>query len=251
MLTLNSKVNDSIYDLEDQYDETFAKQMRMGFIRRVYGLLSAQFILTCLVVTTMIFTKGIKGYLIHNYRTMISLVFISSILSVVILLICRFSKTDYMRQYPINLVILFTISFFEALPIGCLCIILPSRNILIALIATAVTVIGITIYALQTKYDFTSYTSLLLYGSIGLSVACLINLFIPYSRPFEILLGSAGAIFYAFILLLLTQSIIGKHENIVYEDDYVYAALMLHLSILDLFIYILKIVNAVSGVDNH
>ncbi|EEA08078.1 uncharacterized protein CMU_032190 [Cryptosporidium muris RN66] len=248
MLTLHNKVNDGTYDLEDQYDEAFTKQMRMGFIRRVYGLLSVQFILTCLV-TTIMFTKTIKEYIIYNYTTTVWIVCISSLLSLAIILICRFTNTDYMRQYPINLVILFTITFLESLPIGCLCVVLPGKNILIALIATTVAVIGMTIYALQTKYDFTSYTSLLLYGSIGLVVASIIGLFIPYSRLFEILIGSFGAMFYAFVLLMVTQSIIGEHGNMIYEDDYVGAALMLHLAILDMFIYILRIVNAVSVND--
>ncbi|OII76657.1 hypothetical protein cand_028390 [Cryptosporidium andersoni] len=248
MLTLHNKVDDATYDLEDQYDEAFTKQMRMGFIRRVYGLLSIQFILTCLI-TTIMFTKGVREYIIYNYTTTIWVTFISSLLSLVIILICRFSNTNYMQQYPINLVILFTITFLESLPVGCLCVIIPGRSILIALIATTVAVIGMTIYALQTKYDYTSYTSLLLYGSIGLVVASIISLFIPYSKLFEIFVGSFGAMFYAFVLLMITQSIIGKHENIIYEDDYVGAALLLHLTILDMFIYILKIVVNITDIQ--
>ena len=260
MLTLHNKVDDATYDLEDQYDEAFTKQMRMGFIRRVYGLLSIQFILTCLI-TTIMFTKGVREYIIYNYTTTIWVTFISSLLSLVIILICRFSNTNYMQQYPINLVILFTITFLESLPVGCLCVIIPGRSILIALIATTVAVIGMTIYALQTKYDYTSYTSLLLYGSIGLVVASIISLFIPYSKLFEIFLiisiSFSSYLFNTIIQSISLQFIIISFVAllpIIYINSKLFFSCCLIISIYDsiisLYSFIIIILDTLHFINN-
>ena len=75
-----------------------AKHIRLGFLRKVYTLLSCQLILTTIIAGTCMFTPQIKGF-VHDNPWMLLVSFVLSIALLIGLSVKR-------RETPINLVLL-------------------------------------------------------------------------------------------------------------------------------------------------
>ena len=66
-----------------------------------------------------------------------------------------------------------------------------------------------------------------------------------HNQIYNLIYSCLGALIFSFYIVYDTQLIIGgKHTKYKYDDeDYVIAALSLYLDIINLFIYILEILN--------
>merc|ERR1719174_846976 len=62
---------------------------------------------------------------------------------------------DTMRKVPLNYVLLTLFTLAESVMVGFICIQYTQESVVIALSITAFVVVGLTIFACQTKYDFT------------------------------------------------------------------------------------------------
>ena len=120
-----------------------------------------------------------------------------------------------------------------------------------SLLMTALIVVGLTIFAFQTKYDFTRFNgfivALLMWGIMLLMFNFV---FIMDTRFAYTLYASCGAAFMCFFIVHDTQLMIGgKHKYQLQVDEHVFAALSLYLDIVNLFLYILSILNGGEGTD--
>jgi len=84
----------------------------MGFLRKVYGLLSVQLALTTLIAAVCLFTPQIKT-LVHENTWLLMVAFIASFC----LLFALFLKS---REHPTNLILLAAFTVVEAYTIGVL-----------------------------------------------------------------------------------------------------------------------------------
>ena len=73
------------------------------------------------------------------------------------------------RKYPLNIILLFAFTILESILLGVIAATYKLEEVLIAAGITAVVVVGITIFAFQTKIDFTGC-------GIYLFVGCLVLL---------------------------------------------------------------------------
>jgi Integral membrane protein, interacts with FtsH len=103
---------------------------------------------------------------------------------------------------------------------------------------------GLSLYAVQTKYDYTDkggYLIAILFSFI------MFGLFIPFVNIplISIVYSSGGALLFSFYIVYDTQQIVGgNHRKIMFHtDDYVLAAVSLYLDIINLFLYILDLLN--------
>lgn len=105
-------------------------------------------------------------------------------------------------------------------------------------------VIGLTIFALQTKYDFTVMGGILFVSLILLIVFSFIAIFIP-GKITTLIFSSIGALLFSFYLVYDTQMMMGgTHKYSISPEEYIFAALALFLDIINIFIYILSIIGA-------
>lgn len=116
-------------------------------------------------------------------------------------------------------------------------------DVLIALILTAVMVVGLTIYAMTTDTDFTIMGGLFFIIGVTLIAMSLLSFFIR-NKIFTIIISSICVIFFGLYLIYDTQLIVGKKENALSKDDYIIGALSLYIDIVTIFIHILQILNA-------
>lgn len=233
--------------LEGQYGE-YSLNLRMGFIRRVYGLILFQVLVdvafTCLFVY---YRPQIFSFLKVNNMTLSAPLII--MFTTLVLHFIAYFIPSLLTNYPANIIFFTVITVLEALTIAFFCYLINQRYILLALVITSISVIGLTVFAFQTKHDFTSYYMYIFYGMIALFVFSFIYLFFPTSRLIELIISPIGAIFFSFSLVSTTQSVIGDKKNVFYEDNYISAALTIHSQILNIFIYVLRFIMAINSRD--
>jgi FtsH-binding integral membrane protein len=110
-------------------------------------------------------------------------------------------------------------------------------------------VIGLTLYAFYTKTDFTMLGGILFILVMVLIVAgILAAVFRSRWGAWGICIG--GSIIFGLYLIMDTQLIIGKNKNYFSIDDYIMAAINIYIDILQLFLFILQILN-LAGVGNN
>lgn len=211
------------------------KMMRMGFIRKVYGILAAQLILTVAIMSLSLF-KDFNEFL----RTNLALFYVALGISLVIILplICFKSLA---RSSPMNYIMLFTWTMCEGYMLAVCCSFYEPQTVLLAGVLTAAVTISLTIYAMTTDVDFTFL------GGLLFSCAAIMLVWSIYSIIFGVVLNSfycaLGVIVYSIYLIFDTQLIMGKFGVEFNIDDYVYAALMIYIDIIQLFLYILQMLG--------
>ena len=108
---------------------------------------------------------------------------------------------------------------------------------------TAAMVVGLTFYAITTKTDFTMCGALIWILAMILSMACLMMWIL--GPQMHLAFACLGVFVYSFFLVYDTQMIVGgKHRRLKFDkDSYILAAVALYLDIINMFLFILQILN--------
>ena len=105
-------------------------------------------------------------------------------------------------------------------------------------------VIGLTLFAFQTKYDFTGMGTYLFVFVLILMVFGLVAAIIR-SNIMSIVYAALGAGLFSMYLVFDTQLMMGgKHKYSISPEDYIMAALNIYVDIINLFLFILRLVGA-------
>ena len=114
---------------------------------------------------------------------------------------------------------------------------------MIAVGVCAVVCLALTIFALQTKWDFTLCGGIVFVGIIILLIFGIVAICIP-SKVLDLVYASLGALLFSIYLVIDTQLMLGgKHNYAISPEEYIFAALNLYLDIINIFLYILTIVS--------
>ncbi len=167
----------------------------------------------------------------------------------VILEIALIIGLHFVRNKPgINAIVLFAFTFISGLtltPLLSNILNLPSGAGIVtnAFLMTSVAFGGLTMFAMNTKKDFTMMGKMLFIALIVMIVAGVINIFLG-SPILQLMLAGAGALLFSFFILYDTQNIIkGAY------DSPVSAAASLYLDFLNLFVSLLQILGIFGGKD--
>lgn len=225
-------------DNEEGSEENIHMQMRLGFIRKVYGILSLQLLITVLFCAAT-FYSAVKEFMLLN----MALFWIAASLSIILIipLICFKSIA---RKVPMNYIVLITWTICEAYIVGCCCALYDPQVVIMAAFATLAITVSITLYAITTKKDFTFGGGMLFSGLCSLLLLTLFSFIFPFLHT---LICVFGVLLYSMYLLYDTQLIFGK-VGLEYDvDDYILAALNIYLDIIQIFLYILEIIGSLSN----
>jgi hypothetical protein len=268
---------------------TASQAARLGFIRKVYCILSLQLAVTFGIVSIFTFVPDVRFWVL-DYKggnPWFSWTCMGAAFGVFIVLVCC---GEMARRHPWNMILLLVFTAFEGLFLGSIAARYacnaPSSElyscptsaliandysqctlnrdmcnkadgsipggylVLIAIGATVVLVLSLTLFACQTKFDFTGaapYIFVVLMLFLVFGMICGIWLWKYWT--YNIIWSALGVLLFSFILVMNTQMIVGgKHKRYSYGlDDYVFAALSLYLDIINLFMYILAIVGLSSS----
>jgi len=111
-----------------------------------------------------------------------------------------------------------------------------------AALITAAMVVGLTVYAFTTKSDFTFLGPALFVVGFALCAFGIILMF-THSKTLYLIYCFLAVILFGFYLIFDTQLIIGGHHYELNEEEYIVGAMILYLDIINLFIYVLRILG--------
>jgi FtsH-binding integral membrane protein len=218
-----------------QTKEEVTKMMRLGFIRKVYGILSLQLAIT-IAFMSLAFVPEIKSFLQNN----MTLFWIAMALSLVILLplVC-FKRLA--RGVPQNYILLLLWTLCESYMLATAVSFYDPHIVMLAGVLTLAVTTSLTVYACTTKTDFTF---------CGGFLFCMVTILFVWGL-FSIIFGFItntlycilGLLVYSIYLIYDTQLVMGKFGVEFDIDDYVFAALNIYIDIIQIFLYILQILG--------
>jgi FtsH-binding integral membrane protein len=225
-------------EFEKEQEEIIHKKMRLGFIRKVYGILSVQLLIT-VILCGLSFNESVKTFMIESTGFFWVAMSLSIILAIPLL--CFKSIA---RKVPLNYFILFIWTLSEAYMVACVCSLYDGKVVIMAAIATLVVTGSITLYAFYTKEDFTFLGSFLFSAVSLLILLSIFSFLIPFTYTIVCILG---VFIYSLYLLYDTQLILGKVGTEFSVDDYILASICIYVDILQIFLYILEILARLNN----
>ena len=144
------------------------------------------------------------------------------------------------KSYPTNLLFLTGFTVLEAYSISVIVSFYNAKIVVEALIFTLGIFVALSLFACQTKYDFTSWMPYL-FGALWVLVLFgFMSMFFPYSSKVELGYGVVAALIFSGYILVDTQLII-RHYHV---EEEIAAAISLYLDVINLFLAILRILNS-------
>jgi protein lifeguard len=249
-------VTDEIRNVEREttkevIDSFLTRESRNSFIVRVYAILTGQLSLVGLSVLLFGRFPSLSRWMLFKGRV---IPMISLLVSTVTLTI--FSSSERARRAsPVKWQLLSLFSIAEAIVIGFITSFYKTKTVLSATMSTAVATFAITMYTVlnhNPKRDLSqlgaSISSMgmifIFYGFIHLlsSFGILPMGFLPYN---EILYSIFGTSLFSLYLAYHTSLIVsGKHSKYQLNDkDYVFGAVLLYNDIINIFLYLLRLLD--------
>jgi len=220
--------------------ESFSdKAVRRMFMKKVYGILSVQLAITVAFITFFIFyiAPANRWFVQENQWLLFTC------LGITILVLFPMVCVRTLRvSFPINFILLGVFTVAESICMGMVSMMYHTDAVILAAGVTALIVFFLTIFAFQTRIDFTMCRGIMGCVLFVFIICGLIMLFVPYDRTTDILYGAAGALIFSVYLVIDTQMMMGgNHKFAISPEEYIFAALALYLDILNIFLYILRI----------
>ena len=213
---------------------------RMGFIRKVYAIFSAQMVCTIAITAVIMNNSNLQQLLYQNFKVfMIASYLIST--GVIVTLV---ANPELRYKSPVNFILLGIHTILQSINVGIFSSAINPRLVCLGTMHTLGTFLAITLYSFQPneKFDLTPFGNVLLTSSASLLIGILLNFFLRMPLLDNIISG-ALAILFASYLAYDTQKIVGgKHHKYSYSPkEYILAALNLYQDVINLFIQIMNI----------
>lgn len=242
MIEVSEQNNAQGFEIEDgkndEKNQTYIDTTRAGFIRKVFGILAIQLILTALLIAVSFYPPYAKFLVSHPGRICLVLSFSLYMITLFSLLCC----SQVYQKVPVNYLLLFTFTICLSYILQYTCVYYDTKSILIAAIMAASVTVGVSVYSLTTSRDFTMCTGAIFGGFFLLLSTATLCLFFR-SRIMELVYSSIACVLYCFYLGYDMQMISGKYGAEYGIDDYIIAALSVYLDIINIFLEILKIIG--------
>lgn len=224
---------------EDKITEQLSIEIRHAFVRKVLGILALQILFTFGIASVFGFVPVLRNFLLRNYWLAIVGAVGGLILQLV--LVC---VPNLARKVPTNFILMTLITFCYAILISCAAAASSRDSFLIAIGSTFVVVVGLMLFACQTKYDFTGCGTYLFVAMLCVMIFGFLCIFFS-SRIMHLVYSSIATVLFCMILVYDTQLVVGgKHRRYQYSvDDYIFAALTLYMDIIIIFMNILAIAD--------
>ncbi|PWA96727.1 bax inhibitor-1 family protein [Artemisia annua] len=214
---------------------TESPELRWGFIRKVYAIVTVQLLLTVAVGALVV-----KFHPIVKFFTATTGGLVCYVILLIIPFIMLFLLFCFHDSHPLNYVLLaiFTISF--AVAIGLACSFTHGKVILEAAILTTVIAVSLTLFTFwgaKRGHDF-SFLGPFLFAALNMLIVFgLIQIFFPMGKITHMIYGGISALVFCGFIVYDTFNLIELYTY----DDYILAAIALYLDVLNLFLALLTI----------
>ncbi|NXF45254.1 LFG4 protein, partial [Oceanites oceanicus] len=206
--------------------------IRMAFLRKVYSILSIQVLLTTVTSAIFLYSTGVQAF-VHERPALLLISAFGSLAIIVAL-------TLYRHQHPVNLYLLFGFcSLNDSLFFLFIVSFYDVSIVLQAFILTTAVFLGLTAYTLQSKRDFSKFGAGLFACLWILIFSGFLRLFF-YSDTIELMFAAAGALLFCGFIIYDTHLLMHKLS----PEEYILAAINLYLDIINLFLHLLRLLEA-------
>ncbi|KAM5158344.1 protein lifeguard 2-like [Mantella aurantiaca] len=212
------------------------RAIRRAFIRKVYLTLTVQLIITFGIVFMFTFWNTLR-YWVQDYPYILYALLPCTFILVIVLACCDQAR----RKVPLNYILLTLFTLFEGCLLGTFGAFFDADAVMWATGATIAVTLGLTLFALQTKWDFTILSGGLM---VALMVLFSFGILAAIFRTFwlNIVYACIGTFIFGMYLVVDTQLILGgKHRYTVSPEDYIFATLNIYVDIINLFMLLLTI----------
>eukprot|EP00927_Polykrikos_kofoidii_P058694 TRINITY_DN5337_c0_g1_i3.p1 TRINITY_DN5337_c0_g1~~TRINITY_DN5337_c0_g1_i3.p1 ORF type:complete len:260 (-),score=43.81 TRINITY_DN5337_c0_g1_i3:30-809(-) len=218
-------------------EEQVQLEVRLHFRRKVYGILSAQMVLTISIASCFMFYKPLLNFATHNLTG--RMVQFAIFVPTVCVLCCMSANKN---EVPANYVLLSIFTVLISIDIGIVCALFMKAglgmDIFQAFAITGFVFLSLTAFVSCSKRDFSWMGGFLFVGLNGLIFVGFLGFFFP-GLTSSLFYSYAGAIIFSGYIIYDTWRI----EKVFGPDDYIIAAIELYLDIINLFLYILQILG--------
>jgi len=212
-----------------------------AFVKRTYQLLAGSLIAGAVGAYV---GMGFVGNMVNYATGSLTFTYWGAVILEFILLFGIYAAKN---KTPLNLVLLFAFTFMTGFTLAPTLAMFVAANmgyvIGEAFGLTAVAFAALTIFAMNTKRDFTTMGKMLFIALIILIVAGIANIFL-HLPLLQLAIASVGAVLFSFFILYDTQNLI--RGNVSNEIE---AAVALYLDFLNLFISLLQILGFLNSED--
>ncbi len=222
----------------DDLSKGLAQDSRLGFIRKVYGILSAQLSMTAFAVCLAMIDQTASRDFFRRATPLL----IVALMVYIVTLYALGCYRSIARSVPTNYILLGLFTASMSYMVASITSFYEPEIVLAAAVLTAAVVVGLTVYAITTKTDFT-YCGGAMWAFFFVVLTCTIMSFFLRGRVAQVWISGLIIFMMSFYIIYDTQVIVGNHELKLEIDDYVFAAMMLYIDIVRLFLEILKILG--------
>jgi len=198
-----------------------------------------QLLVTGAVMALFMYVRPIKSYVQDNPWLMFASWGVA-FACIIVLACCG----DVRRKSPGNFICLAVFTVCESFMLGTIATFYSTDAVLMAVGTTAAVTLALTLFAFQTKIDFTGCGAVLLCVLVIFVISGIfLSIFgIRDSRAANIGYSAVGCLIFSLYLIYDTQIMLGgKHKYSLSPEEYIFAALNLYLDIINLFLYLLSI----------
>lgn len=207
-----------------------------NFIRKVYGILSLQMVITVSICMLAMFVPAANTFFIG---LMLSPVFRYLLFIPTMCVLCALSAKK--SDYPINYQLLILFTVLMSLSVAGVCALYQKAGygylILQAFMITMGAFGGLSLYALKSGQDFTWMGGMLSMALFALILTSFVGMLFGFSGG--IVMPILGCLIFCGYILYDTSRILRVYG----PDDAIIAAIELYLDILNLFLYVLEILS--------
>ncbi|OJT02369.1 Bax inhibitor 1 [Trametes pubescens] len=208
-----------------------ALSIRNAFVRKVYTILFCQ-ILATTIMAGFISRSANTIFWVQTHTWSLYLPLLGTLVNLGLLFWKRHS-------HPFNLVLLSTFTLLEAFTLGVMTAFFDTTIVLQALLITVGVFLGLTLFTMQSKYDFSGMGSWLFVGLFALFMTGLVGIFVPFSRTMDLIFAIGGCLIFSGYIIYDTYMITKRLS----PDEYIFASISLYLDFINLFINILRLLN--------
>ncbi|KAM4676281.1 protein lifeguard 4 [Discoglossus pictus] len=208
-------------------------QIRMGFLRKVYSILSVQVLLTTITAAVFLYFDSVRTF-VHASPALLLISCIGSLITIIAL-------TIYRHQYPVNLYLLFGFTLLEAVTVAIAVTFYDVAVVLQAFVLTTAVFLGLTAFTFQSKRDFSKLGAGLFACLWILILAGFLRIFF-HSEAFELAIAGGGALLFCGFIIYDTHLIMHRLS----PEEHILASINLYLDIINLFLHLLRLLDAIN-----
>lgn len=208
--------------------------LRLGFINKVYGILSMQLIATALATALIMFVQPVQSFVLGNPAV--------QIVGLLVPLLGLIPLYIYRQKHPHNLVLLGVWTLIFSIGVGTICSQYQPYVVLEALAITAGLVLGLSAFtyrAMKNGSDFSALGGILWVSLFSLVIWGFFQLFFPVGPVGQTIYALAGTVIFGLYIVYDTESLVQRYDL----DDYIWASINLYLDIINLFLKILQLLG--------